>query len=130
MPGEIDHPKVVQAIESIVATVRKSGRWVGIYADNVEAAQRWIAVGVQFIALSVDTAIYYQGCQRLVTCAAAVVSKRVADLPADHKHLRGGLVRVADDGRLAPGEEFDVGRGRKLLIGDAKLRWAVKPHRG
>jgi 4-hydroxy-2-oxoheptanedioate aldolase len=66
MPGEIDHPKVVQAIEGIVATVRKSGRFVGIYADNVEAAKRWIAVGVQFIALSVDTAIYYQGCQRLV----------------------------------------------------------------
>ena len=66
MPGEIDHPKVVQAIEGIVETVRKGGRYVGIYADNVEAAKRWIGVGVQFIALSVDTAIYYQGCQRLV----------------------------------------------------------------
>jgi 4-hydroxy-2-oxoheptanedioate aldolase len=67
MPGEIDHPQVVQAIERIVATVRKSGRGVGIYADNVEAAKKWIAVGVQFIALSVDTAIYYQGCKRLVS---------------------------------------------------------------
>ena len=66
MPGEIDHPQVVQAIESIVASVRKSGRYVGIYADNVEAAKKWIAAGVQFIALSVDTAIYYQGCKRLV----------------------------------------------------------------
>ena len=61
MPGEIDHPEVVARIEGIVVTVRKSGRFVGIYADNVEAARKWIAVGVQFIALSVDTAIYYQG---------------------------------------------------------------------
>ena len=67
MPGEINHPKVIEAIEGIVATVRKSGRHVGIYTDNVEAAKKWIAVGVQFIALSVDTANYYQGCQRLVT---------------------------------------------------------------
>jgi 4-hydroxy-2-oxoheptanedioate aldolase len=66
MPGEIDHPKVVQAIENIVVKVRESGRGVGIYADNVEAAKKWIGVGVQFIALSVDTAIYYQGCKRLV----------------------------------------------------------------
>jgi len=66
MPGEISHPKVVQAIEGLVEAVRKSGRYVGIYADDVEAAKKWIGVGIQFIALSVDTAIYYQGCKRLV----------------------------------------------------------------
>jgi 4-hydroxy-2-oxoheptanedioate aldolase len=66
MPGEIDHPKVIKAIEGLVETVRKAGRYVGIYADDVEATKRWINVGIQFIALSVDTAIYYQGCKRLV----------------------------------------------------------------
>jgi 4-hydroxy-2-oxoheptanedioate aldolase len=66
VPGEIDHPKVVRAIEGIAETVRKSGRHVGIYADTVEAAQKWIKLGVQFIALSVDTAIYYQACKKLV----------------------------------------------------------------
>lgn len=67
MPGQIDHPQVVQAIEEIVKKVRKSGRFVGIYADDIAASQKWIRLGVQFIALSVDTAIYYQGCKRLVT---------------------------------------------------------------
>jgi len=66
MPGEIDHPQVVRAIEGIVETVRKGGRCVGIYAENVEAAKKWIGIGVQFVALSVDTTIYYQACKRLV----------------------------------------------------------------
>jgi 4-hydroxy-2-oxoheptanedioate aldolase len=66
VPGEIDHPEVVGTVEKIVEQVRKGGRHVGIYVDNVEAARKWIRLGVQFIALSVDTAIYYQGCKRLV----------------------------------------------------------------
>lgn len=65
-PGEIDHPEVVRTVEQIVERVRKGGRHVGIYVDNVEAAKKWIRLGVQFIALSVDTAIYYQACKRLV----------------------------------------------------------------
>ena len=64
--GEIDHPKVIQTVEQIAEKSRKAGRHVGIYADDVETARRWIDAGVQFIALSVDTAIYYQACKRLV----------------------------------------------------------------
>ncbi len=66
VPGEINHPNVLQAVEQIVEKVRAADRHVGIYADDVETARRWIDVGVQFIALSVDTAIYYQACKRLV----------------------------------------------------------------
>ena len=66
-PGEIDHPEVIHAIERIVETVQERGRHVGIYAGDVETARKWIALGVQFIALSVDTAIYYQACRKLVT---------------------------------------------------------------
>jgi 4-hydroxy-2-oxoheptanedioate aldolase len=66
-PGEIDHPEVVGTVEQIVETVKKSGRFMGIFADNAQIAQRWIRLGVQFIALSVDTAIFYQACKKLVT---------------------------------------------------------------
>jgi len=65
-PGEIDHPEVIGTIERIVKAVRESGRHAGIYADDTAAARKWIALGVQFIALSVDTAIYYQACKKLV----------------------------------------------------------------
>jgi len=66
VPGEINHPEVVRTVEQIVEKTRQSGRHVGIYVDDVEAAKRWIGLGVQFLALSVDTAIYYQGCKRIV----------------------------------------------------------------
>jgi 4-hydroxy-2-oxoheptanedioate aldolase len=65
-PGEIDHPEVVGTVEQIVATVKKSGRHMGIFADNPQIAKRWIRLGVQFIALSVDTAIFYQACKKLI----------------------------------------------------------------
>ena len=66
VPGEIDHPDVVRTVEQIVEKVMAANRHVGIYADDVDTARRWIAVGVQYIALSVDTAIYYEACKRLV----------------------------------------------------------------
>jgi 4-hydroxy-2-oxoheptanedioate aldolase len=66
VPGEVDHPEVIRTVEKIVEQVRRGGRYVGIYVDGVEAARKWIGLGVQFIALSVDTAIYYQACKRLV----------------------------------------------------------------
>jgi 4-hydroxy-2-oxoheptanedioate aldolase len=66
VPGEIDHPEVIRTVEQIVEKVRNGGRNVGIYVDGVEAAQKWIRLGVQFIALSVDTAIYHQACKKLV----------------------------------------------------------------
>jgi 4-hydroxy-2-oxoheptanedioate aldolase len=65
-PGEIDHPEVVAVIERIIVVVRNAGRHVGIYADDAAAARKWIALGVQFIALCVDTAIYYRACKQLV----------------------------------------------------------------
>ncbi|MBN1343578.1 MAG: aldolase [Phycisphaerae bacterium] len=66
VPGEINHPEVISAVERIVEKVRSADRHVGIYADDVETARKWIRLGVQFVALSVDTAIYYQACKRLV----------------------------------------------------------------
>lgn len=66
LPGQIDHPEVIRTVEQIVTKVRQGGRHVGIYVDNVETARKWIRLGVQFIALSVDTAIYYQACKRLM----------------------------------------------------------------
>jgi len=66
VPGQVDHPEVIRTVEQIVVQVRKNGRHVGIYVDDVPTARKWIQLGIQFIALSVDTAIYYQACKKLV----------------------------------------------------------------
>ena len=66
VPGEIDHPKVTEKAKEVVGKVRKAGLSVGIYVDDVETAKRWINLGVQFIALLVDTVIFFQACHSLL----------------------------------------------------------------
>ncbi|MBA7554260.1 2-keto-3-deoxy-L-rhamnonate aldolase [subsurface metagenome] len=66
VPGEIDHPKVVEKIKQVVGKVRKAGLSLGIYVDDVETAKKWIDLGVQFIALLVDAVIFFRACQSLV----------------------------------------------------------------
>lgn len=64
--GEVGHPKVIEHVEHIVEKVRRGDRHVGIYVDDIETAKKWVELGVQFVALSVDTAIYYQACKAIV----------------------------------------------------------------
>jgi len=65
LPGEVDHPQVIEQVERIVEKVKRADRHVGIYVDDIATAKKWIALGIQFIALSVDTAIYYQACKAI-----------------------------------------------------------------
>jgi len=67
VPGEIDHPRVIEKIKEVVGKVKKAGLSLGIYVDDVKTAKRWIDLGVQFIALLVDTVIFLQACQSLVS---------------------------------------------------------------
>jgi len=66
IPGQIDHPKVIEKIKEVVGKVRKAGLSLGIYVDDAEAAKRWIDLGVQFIALLVDTVIFFHACHSLI----------------------------------------------------------------
>ncbi len=66
VPGEIDHPKVTEKIKEVVGKVRRAGLSLGIYVDDAQAAKRWIDLGVQFIALLVDTVIFFQACRSLI----------------------------------------------------------------
>ena len=66
VPGEIDHPRVIEKIKQVVGKVRKAGLSLGIYVDDAETAKRWIDLGVQFIALLVDMVIFFQACRSLL----------------------------------------------------------------
>ena len=66
IPGEVNHPLLIEEVERIAGQVRETDRSVGIYADDIETARKWIGLGIQSIALSVDTAIYYQACKGIV----------------------------------------------------------------
>jgi 4-hydroxy-2-oxoheptanedioate aldolase len=43
------------------------GKSIGIFADTIEQANRWISAGCQFIAYSVDVGIFSNACTKLVS---------------------------------------------------------------
>lgn len=59
MPGEVRSEEVEETMADIVERTRDAGRIVGTYADDPEMAERWIDVGVQFVALSVDVSMFH-----------------------------------------------------------------------
>jgi 4-hydroxy-2-oxoheptanedioate aldolase len=62
--GNAKHPKVLAAMDDIIAKCKKAGVAVGTIAPNAKEAQELIDKGVQFISLSSDQAmIAYAGKQ-------------------------------------------------------------------
>lgn len=60
--GQPKHPKVLEAVDTIIGKCKKAGVAVGTIAANAEEAQQLIDRGVQFIGLSSDQAmISYAG---------------------------------------------------------------------
>lgn len=58
--GEVRSDEVESTMADIVERASDAGRIVGTYADDPEMAERWMDVGVQFVALSVDVAMLHR----------------------------------------------------------------------
>lgn len=64
--GELDHPRVVEAVGHIASRARAQGRYVGIgLAPNVEHAQRAIRQGVQWLQVGGDCGFLIDSAERL-----------------------------------------------------------------
>ncbi len=55
VPGEMSHPKVIEAIERVIAACAARGVTSGIFAGTPEVAKRWIGKGVMLVGVGVDT---------------------------------------------------------------------------
>lgn len=58
IPGQTTHPRLQEAIKSIVETGNGRGKSVGLFVEDPESAARWIELGVAYIAYSVDIGIF------------------------------------------------------------------------
>ncbi|MBD2814942.1 4-hydroxy-2-oxoheptanedioate aldolase [Xenorhabdus sp. Flor] len=54
-PGNPQHPDVKAAIEQTITQITAAGKVAGILMTNIEAAEHYLRLGVQFIAVGVDT---------------------------------------------------------------------------
>lgn len=57
VPGQVNDPKVVDAMKAAVETAKKYGKSVGTFTESPEKAKMWKEIGVQYISYAVDVGI-------------------------------------------------------------------------
>ncbi|MEX0446618.1 4-hydroxy-2-oxoheptanedioate aldolase [Xenorhabdus sp. SGI246] len=53
-PGNLQHPDVKAAIEQTITQITAAGKAAGILMTNIETAEHYLKLGVQFMAVGVD----------------------------------------------------------------------------
>jgi len=56
VPGQIDHPSVVEKITEIVGKAQKLSLATAIFTPTPEGARKWLRLGVRLVAVGVDAA--------------------------------------------------------------------------
>lgn len=67
VPGQINHPLVLEKIEFIISKCKSKGKKTGIFTDNVEDALRWKQFGIDYIVYSVDVGILQEACKNIIS---------------------------------------------------------------
>lgn len=65
--GRPDHPQVVAAVESAIATINAAGIAAGVNAFVESAARRYLELGVRFILVGADVFMLARGSEDLAT---------------------------------------------------------------
>jgi len=55
VPGQVGHPKVIEAANRVVAAAEKHGKQVGIYCGTAEDSLFWAERGIKMISSGLDT---------------------------------------------------------------------------
>jgi len=76
IPGELDHPRLIEAMKQVVEVAGRTDIVVGTFADSSARALSWIKLGVRYVAVSTDAEIFLSASKRLV---AEIKGKRSAD---------------------------------------------------
>lgn len=65
--GQPEHPKVIEAFRQTITLASAVGVGIGVFAPTPAAAHRWLELGVNFVAVSEDTAVILHALRRLVS---------------------------------------------------------------
>ncbi|WP_140938298.1 HpcH/HpaI aldolase family protein [Sphingobacterium lumbrici] len=64
--GQINHPVVLEKMESIIEKCKTNGIKTGVFTDNLTDAKNWIDLGVDYISFSVDMGIMQDACKQII----------------------------------------------------------------
>lgn len=60
VPGDVKKPKVINALETAVKTIKSKGKCAGCLVHNVDELKYFKKIGIQFITYKVESGIIYQ----------------------------------------------------------------------
>jgi 4-hydroxy-2-oxoheptanedioate aldolase len=65
IPGQVTHPKVRDAMRTVVKAAAKYNVAVGCFANSPEQAAIWLGEGVCYLTYSVDSFIFVDACRTI-----------------------------------------------------------------
>ena len=65
IPGQINHPIVVDAMRKILEKARLKNKVIGTFVDTKEDLKMWRDLGLQYLSYSVDIGIFIDSCKDL-----------------------------------------------------------------
>ena len=60
--GQVDDPRVTQAMRAVVDECVKRNVVVGTFVDTIEDARKWSAAGIKYLCYSVDVGLFTEKC--------------------------------------------------------------------
>lgn len=65
VPGQVNNPKVVEAMKHIVEKANAKDKVIGCFVDTLEDLKMWKSLGLQYLSYSVDVGIFYEACKQI-----------------------------------------------------------------
>ena len=66
LPGQVTHPRVLEAVDAFLVACRRHGVICGNYVESLEAARLWMARGFRFLTYGADFGLIQQKSQEVL----------------------------------------------------------------
>jgi 4-hydroxy-2-oxoheptanedioate aldolase len=66
VPGDVDNPRVTEAMRKIVEECLEHNVMVGTFVDTIAVARKWLAAGVKYLCYSVDVGLFTEKCRETI----------------------------------------------------------------
>lgn len=70
--GQLDHPRLLEAVADITRQARTHGLAVGIWMPTPAQIRPWLAQGVQLITVANNDLLFYNACRQVIQAVRAI----------------------------------------------------------
>ncbi|RYZ49135.1 MAG: aldolase [Sphingobacteriales bacterium] len=67
IPGQVDHPMMLELLDDIAAKAAKAGKKLGTFVDTPKMGRLLSAKGFDYLAYSVDVSIFREACATIIS---------------------------------------------------------------